>query len=202
MKKIPTIFERDWEGDRSRVLDHPVPGCEWVFNGEGVATRKYDGTAVAVIEGNVFKRHEVRPGKEAPAGFIRVESDTMTEKIVGWVPAGDGPEDKWLRQSVEDYPHDVLPFPATTLPDGTYELVGPKIQGNPEHFSEHWLLPHGDMMFAEAIPRTFEGIRDFLEREDIEGIVFHHPDGRMAKIKARDFGIKRGDVKAISRADA
>ena len=24
----------------------------------------------------------------------------------------------------------------------------------------------------------------------IEGIVWHHPDGRMAKIKARDFGIQ------------
>jgi hypothetical protein len=27
---------------------------------------------------------------------------------------------------------------------------------------------------------------------DIEGLVFHHPDGRMAKIKLRDFGMKRG----------
>lgn len=26
---------------------------------------------------------------------------------------------------------------------------------------------------------------------NIEGIVFHHPDGRMAKIKLRDFGISR-----------
>ena len=26
-------------------------------------------------------------------------------------------------------------------------------------------------------------------RLDIEGIVWHHPDGRMAKIKRRDFGL-------------
>ena len=56
MKKIPTIFERDWDGDRSRVLDKPSPGCEWVFNSEGVATRKYDGTCAAIINGSLFKR--------------------------------------------------------------------------------------------------------------------------------------------------
>jgi hypothetical protein len=27
--------------------------------------------------------------------------------------------------------------------------------------------------------------------QDMEGIVFHHPDGRKAKIKKRDFGQKR-----------
>jgi hypothetical protein len=39
------------------------------------------------------------------------------------------------------------------------------------------------------------GLQDFLERADslfspghlAEGIVFHHPDGRRAKIKRRDF---------------
>jgi len=35
------------------------------------------------------------------------------------------------------------------------------------------------------------GIRTFLEHAGWEGIVFHHPDGRMAKIKGRDFGLKR-----------
>jgi hypothetical protein len=30
-----------------------------------------------------------------------------------------------------------------------------------------------------------------LAGKDIEGIVWHHSDGRMAKIKLRDFGHKR-----------
>ena len=69
MKKIPTIFERDWNGDRSRVLPIPMPDCDWVFAGEGVALRKYDGTAVddrSTVE--LFKRHEVRQGKPTPEG--------------------------------------------------------------------------------------------------------------------------------------
>ena len=29
MKKIPTMFERDWGGDRSRVTNKPHPDCAW-----------------------------------------------------------------------------------------------------------------------------------------------------------------------------
>jgi len=36
-----------------------------------------------------------------------------------------------------------------------------------------------------------EGLREWFKGRDIEGLVFHHPDGRMAKIKKRDFGLKR-----------
>jgi hypothetical protein len=45
-------------------------------------------------------------------------------------------------------------------------------------------------MYPDA-PRTFNELREWLSGMDIEGIVFHHPDGRMAKIKKRDFGIRR-----------
>lgn len=176
MKKIPTIFIRDWEGDRSRVLDKPTPGCEWVFTGEGVATRKYDGSACLIEDGILFKRHEVRAGKSTPEGFRQVDDDSETGKIVGWVPVGDGPEDRWHRDALATTHH---------LPNGTYELLGPKVQGNPEHLTIHTEA----QIFT--VPRTFERIRDLLAGLDVEGFVFHHPDGRMAKVKARDFGIRR-----------
>ena len=53
MRKVPTLFERDWKGDRSRVTDQINPVCAWVFNGEGVATRKFDGTAVLIENGEL-----------------------------------------------------------------------------------------------------------------------------------------------------
>ena len=186
MKKIPTIFERDWDGDRSRVLPIPVPGCEWVFEGEGNALRKYDGTAVFIdTEGNVFKRLELRGGKAPPEGFRQVDDDMNTGKVIGWVPVGYGSEDKWYRDAIARRTE-------TFLDEGTYELVGPKVQGNPEKFNQHTLVRHDFGEGVGNLDRTFEGIRDFLSETDWEGIVFHHPDGRMAKIKGRDFGIKRG----------
>lgn len=182
MKKIPTMFERDWAGDKSRVTPEIHPGCEWVAAGEGVATRKIDGTSCMVRYGKLFKRRELRDSDRWPSDFEAADRDEETGKTVGWVPVGDGPEDKWHREA---FAHE------ENWQDGTYELVGPKIQGNPEERTEHVLISHGDTGQYGDVPLTFEGLRDFLSELDIEGIVFHHPDGRMAKIKKRDFGMKR-----------
>jgi hypothetical protein len=43
---------------------------------------------------------------------------------------------------------------------------------------------------------TSWGIAQYLREHDIKGIVWHHPDGRMAKIKGKDFGINRKRIKA------
>lgn len=180
MKKIPTLFERDWNGDRSRVTEQVHPGCEWVLADEGVATRKLDGTCCMIRDGVLYKRRELRLGDTEPTGFEISGHDEETHKTVGWVPVGDGPEDKYHREMSVD-----------RRSDGTFELIGPKIQGNPEKWSHHDLMRHGSIILDNA-PRTFHGLRGYLEIADIEGIVFHHPDGRMAKIKTRDFGLKRG----------
>src|ERR1043165_2461985 len=55
MKKIPSLFERNYETDRL-VRDEVVPGCEWVLAGEGKATVKFDGTSCLYKGGNWFKR--------------------------------------------------------------------------------------------------------------------------------------------------
>ena len=36
-----------------------------------------------------------------------------------------------------------------------------------------------------------DALREYLRCRDIEGIVWHHPDGRMVKIKGKDFGFRR-----------
>ena len=45
------------------VLPEITPGCEWVIAGEGVATRKYDGTCVMYDGDEWWARREVKPGK-------------------------------------------------------------------------------------------------------------------------------------------
>ncbi len=182
MQKIVSLFQRNYDGDRL-VRDELVPGAEWVAAGEGVATRKYDGTCCLIRGGRLFKRFEVAKGKTPPPDFEPAsEVDPVTGKQQGWVPVGDGPEDRWHREAMlQEILH----------PDGTYELCGPKVQGNPERFASHEIVPHGRDVLADA-PRDFAGLREYLATAGIEGIVWHHPDGRMVKIKAKDFGLKRG----------
>ena len=48
MKKISTLFKKD-PTNLGRVINEVNPENQWVFDGEGVPTRKYDGTATAII---------------------------------------------------------------------------------------------------------------------------------------------------------
>ena len=182
MKKIPTLFDRDWNGDRSRVLDVPHKDCGWVFAGKGIATRKIDGTSCLVRSGRLFKRRELRKGDATPPLFELADHDEETGKTVGWMPVEPAdPADRYHAEA----------FAAGGLADGTYELVGPKVQGNPEKHPRHSLIPHASLALDEQPPRDFDGLQKWLKGRDIEGLVFHHPDGRMAKIKLRDFGLMR-----------
>jgi len=58
MKKIPSLFCRNYDGDRL-VRDEVVPGSEWVVEGHGDPTVKIDGTAVMIDhDGRMFKRYD------------------------------------------------------------------------------------------------------------------------------------------------
>lgn len=183
MKKIPCLFERVFDGPRNSKLTNLVTvGCEWVFEGEGTASRKWDGTACAVIEGKLYKRYDAKNGKLAPIGGIPCqEPDPVTGHWPHWIPTTPL-ADRWHLEAVRD---------GLKLEDGTYELVGPKVNGNPEGFGEHTLLRHGDTVLE--VPRTQQGLCEFLMANVIEGIVFAHPDGRMCKIRRADFGMEWGN---------
>lgn len=191
MRKIISLFQRNYDGDRL-VRDEVVPGAEWVLDGEGRATQKFDGTCCMIRGDQLFARYEVKKGKTPPADFeAATDVDDETGKQQGWVPVGEGPEWRWHREAFAVVQAARASGAAPGFfKDGTYELVGPKVQGNPERFEEHGLVPHGALELKDA-PRDFGGLRDYFSHYDIEGIVWHHPDGRMVKIKKKDFGFKR-----------
>ena len=178
MKKMPTIFNRSYRAGIVRVINMQHPKCDWVFNGEGIATRKWDGTCCMIRNGKYFKRRTLKKNIEPPIFFILEDSDPITGKRFGWVPVTE--EDKWHMEANPDW-----------LSDGTYELCGPKMQENPEGFIGHHLVSHTIGKVYNGILRTFDGIRDFMKDKDIEGIVFHHSSGKMAKIKKSDYGLGR-----------
>lgn len=193
MKKIPTLYKKNPD-NLALVINEINPGCEWVFEGQAIATRKLDGTAAAIIKGELYKRYDVKKGRQVPENAIPCqEPDTITGHWPHWVKcSADNPEDKYFLEA--------LSYKAK-FEDGTYELCGPKINGNPENFDRHTLVKHGaeNLYMALSFRRpsdnsllyNFEFFRKVLSSEDIEGIVFHHPDGRMCKLRKSDFGIKR-----------
>jgi hypothetical protein len=181
MRKIPTVYLRDFDGNPKYVTREPNPECAWVFAGEGVATRKYDGTCVMLDDdGRWWARREVKPGKDIPPNWVLADHDAETGKAMGWEP---------IEQSSFAKLHAEALTWLTDMEPGTYELIGPKINGNPER------APHHDLVFHDAtiintdapVPLDFDGLRAWLHAHPFEGIVWHGPDGRYAKLKARDF---------------
>lgn len=188
MRKIPTVFVRDFtEPSNGRyVINEVTPGCEWVLDGEGVPTRKYDGTCVMLDDaGQWWARRTVKPDQSSPLTFVPVETDTTTGIVVGWTPVKQSAFVKAHTQAVESH---VERRPGVPLfAPGTYELCGPKVNGNPEDYTRHMLVRHDDAEVIEDAPRTFHGLAGLMSSMPYEGIVWHHPDGRMAKLKRRDF---------------
>ena len=182
MKKIPTLFVRD-PVTRRHVLNEVTPGCEWVLAGEGQASRKFDGTCVMYDGTDWWARREVKPDKAEPDGWVEVDHDETTDKRIGWEPITE----QWTFSRPFQDAYDAFDLGLLSVAPSfrTYELCGPKINGNPEHFLQHQLIPHG-LQWVDA-PRDYDGLRDWLQARDYEGIVWAHPDGRMAKLKRRDF---------------
>lgn len=216
MQKIPSLFMRDYQDGRL-VINEIVPGSEWVTAGQAKkATVKFDGTACLVKDGRLYKRYDRRLPKKlmqrvqaglhtpsadeyppAPEGWepAQEQPDSKTGHWPGWLPVGDGPEDKYHREAwANEHADRILLegnpiFPdGPVLPDGTYELAGPKVQSNPYGLDLHLLYRHGTSVLLD-VPVDFYGLRYFFERHPyLEGVVWYHEDGRMVKLKRRDYG--------------
>lgn len=186
MNKTPSVFLRNFE-NMHEMTREVNPLCQWVLDGEGVPTRKYDGSCVMRGDMQWWARREVKKDKTPPIDWVPVEVDDITGKRMGWEPiANSGYYRYWQEAYMEP---DKSPWA-----DGTYELCGPAINRNPEKFETHRLIKHSE---AEVLKINFEHGIDYNsiqhiilymnERWGWEGLVWHHPDGRMAKMKARDY---------------
>jgi hypothetical protein len=113
--------------------------------------------------------------------------------VDGWYVDADpdGPEDRWIREAADNT--DVGGWP-----DGEHsvEALGPRIQGNPLGLERHLCVPFNlEVPTYPDAPRGYGELRAWLAVLDsryapghpAEGVVFHHPDGRRAKIKRKDF---------------
>lgn len=190
MRKIPTLFVRDPATNFRTLTRELHPDCGWVIAGEGVPTRKFDGTCVMLDDaGAWWARREVKAGKAPPANFVPLGTDEETGKTVGWEPVEQSAFAKWhtAALTVPDPSGEPTDVYGEAFKPGTYELCGPKVNSNPESFEFHVLVPHGGYVIADAPEPTYEALAAWLAGSTYEGIVWHHPDGRMAKIKRRDF---------------
>jgi hypothetical protein len=191
MPKIECPFERELKGNDYLITPKIKEGYEWVFEDEGVvALEKLHGTNVSIIiqEGAVISMYN----RTERIPFINKGKKWITEGVLeafhrGYVDKlGDGQH--------------------------FGELIGEKVNGNPYKIKGHVWIPfktfaHKHLKYKSwgKYPKDFETISKWFEKDlmplywvmkhglaknkdgkyegFVEGIVFHHPDGRMAKIR-------------------
>lgn len=180
MPKLQSPFIRKEIDGKFIVTPEIDPEYTWVFEDESVTCQeKLDGTNVSII---------IEHGK-----ITRVFN--RTNEINLW---SDSPVILSVRES---YNRGYCNFI-----DGQFfgEAIGEKIQGNPHKLNGHIWLPY-KTYFSKHLtykswgkyPKDFETISKWF-KEDlfslyginkgdkqsfVEGVVFHHPDGRMAKLR-------------------
>ena len=202
MIKIESPFVRVMKDGRYIVIAKINEGYEWVFEDESVmAIEKLHGTNVSIIieGGNVTQVYN------------RTERIPFINKGKSWIIKG------LLNSKEKGY----LEF----LGDGQFfgELIGPKVNGNPYKLDEHLWIPFATFCQKHLKYKSWgKYLKDFYTTSDwfeelmplytsmkgdregfVEGIVFTHPDGRMAKLRRDMFtwyngkGVENNKMKEI-----
>ena len=141
MKKIPTLFTREFANHRVvGIKDEITPGCEDAFL-HGVATVKLDGACCAVIDGIAYKRYDAKNGKKPPEGAIPCcDPDPVTGHWPHWVKVDPkNPADKWFCVAM-----------AGNTREGTYEAIGKHFNSNPYGLDCDIAVMHGLMFCADV----------------------------------------------------
>ncbi len=188
MNKIPTIFERDPK--TYKVTAEIRPECLWILSEEAIATEKLDGMNVRLTT----RRGEI----------VRVErrnNPTKQQKARGIV-------EPWYREAFRDADQHIIKATGFTdvskWCDGEHccEAIGPSLQNNPLGLKDPVCvsidLGSDSCCLAlktQYLATDFDVFRQWIlmlessysPGHPAEGVVFHHWDGRRAKIKRKDF---------------
>lgn len=192
MPKLESPFVRkEIDGDYI-VTPEIAEGYEWVFNDDSVmAIEKLHGTNVSIV---------------VIAGQV-VEIYNRTERV----PIINKQKDYITKGILESFKRGYIDF----LGDGQHfgELIGEKVNSNPYKIEGHLWIPfetyaqkHLRYKSWGRYPKDFDTISNWFKdgllplfssmrgnkHGFVEGIVFTHPDGRMAKLRRDMFDWYKG----------
>ena len=155
MKKIPTLFKREFEDNNIKSISSEVTeGMEFVLEGKGVATVKIDGSCCAIIDGKFYVRYDAKHGKPVPEDAIKCQPkpDPVTGHLPCWRPYDENnPNHKWFGVAYENA------LKNGPLADGTYEAIGNHFNGNMYKMDNDTLVKHGIEIIE--VPRTCQPLR-------------------------------------------
>lgn len=193
MKKIPTLFVRD--RSTGFVTPEILPGNEWILSEPSIPYRKWEGTCAKYDDNGWWSRREVKKDQAIPDNFYLADTDDNTGHLFGWIPAETSSFAKYFDEAVTlgPYSNDLYGW-SREFEYGTYELMGPKINKNPENLNVHRLMPHiyspvlGDLTTIDFTKDLYDVLKNILLALPVEGVVWYHLDSsQKTKLKGKDF---------------
>lgn len=205
MQKIPTLFPKD-SNDLSKVIEgtplFPIDELRFRI--------KVDGTSCYLLEGQPYVRYDAKLIKHKRGKVIKTltkeeviltlpkgaipcqEPDELSGHWPHWIPLLDQPEYHGQRKGYE------LSKPTQ---DGSYECIGPSINGNPHNESEHIWVYHSsndllvDLKLSDS--NAYYELKEFLKDFPYEGLVAYMADTPVAKIRRCDYGLPGIQFKGV-----
>jgi hypothetical protein len=194
MKKMTTLYKQQFTklpDNKGRIFSglskETNPENDWVFTDPTVvAYRKLDGASAAIINGNIYSRYMSRQRKNTAAQVplngipAQLNIDEATQTHPYWVPAEAKGTGKHHYNAFINQPG---------LPDGTYELIGPSINGNPDDVVINTLMSHNADSLLVKLPEviTREILKQLIISQPWEGLVFRNSNDDMCKLRRVDF---------------
>jgi len=192
MPKLECPFVREKIDGQYVVIDKINPGYEWVFEDESVmAIEKLHGMNVSIYVDRGVITHIWSRGRRVP--FFNIDNRTIIEGLLN------------------SYQRGYMEF----LPDGQHfgELIGPGCEGNSYKIEKPIWIPfetygkkHLRYKSWGKYPKDFNTLSKWFQEgllplyaghvgsnsKFVEGIVFTHTDGRMAKLRCDMFDWFKG----------
>lgn len=151
---------------------HPALKEEFKKGGKYKATAKVDGTCTLVKNNALWKRRDVKAGRDVPATWVQTGGLDNTDKtengghLIGFMSLEKG--DKWyldchvktetgydmtkvhiLAPSTEENRLVYREIDISELEGHTVEVLGPKFQNNPQKLTMHCVIRHGDIVLKD-----------------------------------------------------
>lgn len=200
MKKIPTILPKD-PNDLGKV----IPGK--LIDGISYFKIKIDGTSCMIKDGVLYSRYDIKTKFKKKGKEIILTNEELKAKIPEGAIACQEPDEKsghwphWVIVKEDDISKKYILEAFNNLEnkiDGTYEAIGPKIQGNPHIESKHIMIPHfSDKLNIqideeEMKENPYQYFEEFFNKAFYwEGLVaYNDKDEPIGKIRKSDYGIR------------
>jgi len=205
MRKIPTLFKRDPKQPQLVTREYSdSPEVQQILKCDPnclTVSKKWDGTAVAIIGTSYYGRRVVKRNKPVPEFFLPAQKeDPVTGQTPGWLPIRrEDRSRRWHIAALEHYAGEnaiftnkagVVTAERQHLTCGTFEAVGPHFQGNPHKLETDTLISHWQPDVVDfPMSFGFNEIQKWMgEHPDAEGVVIKLNEQIATKIKRRDFG--------------